>query len=239
VHNVIGNPVVHVDPMVEWDVDELIIIDITEGDEIKYDIYRDDYLHKGSKTLLEFIHKASSDCRIPLTFGGRIRNFDDVRVRILNGADKVSVNTAMEEDPALVTRVARTFGSQAIIVSVDYRMIDNQPRVFTRHARNDTGANPVDWAQRAQDLGAGEILLNSVDRDGTARGYDLETINRVCAAVTIPVIACGGAGHVSHFGKCFAETSASAVAAGNIFHFTENAYPRAKKFLREKRNDIR
>lgn len=238
-HNIIGNPMVHVERMVEWDVDELIIIDITEGEDIKYDIYRDDYRQKGAKDLLDFILRAASECRIPLTFGGRIRTFDDIRLRILNGADKVSVNTAMAENAGLVTQAAHAFGSQAVIVSVDYRMVDGKPHVFTHHARTDTGADPADWAKRAQELGAGEILLNAVDRDGTAKGYDIETIERVTQAVTVPVIACGGAGHVSHFAKCFAETGAGAVAAGNIFHFTENAYPRAKKYLRERRDDIR
>lgn len=238
-HNVIGNPMVHVERMVEWDVDELIIIDISEGSEVKYDIFRDDYREVGAKNLLDFVHRVSSECRIPLTIGGRIRGFDDVRLRILNGADKVSLNTALAESPQLVTEAARAFGSQAVIASIDYRMIDGKARVFADHACTDLGVGPAEWARRAQELGAGEILLNAVDCDGTAKGYDIATIAEVCGAVSIPVIACGGAGHANHFLKCFEETEASGVAAGNIFHFTENAYPRAKKVLRARGVNVR
>ena len=238
-HNVIGNPMVHVERMVEWDVDELIIIDITEGSEVKYDIHRDDYRQTGAKSLLEFVHRVSSECRIPLTIGGRIRTFDDIRVRILNGADKVSVNTVLVESPGLVTDAAEAFGSQAVIASIDYKVIDGTPRVFADHAHTDVGMGPAEWAHRAQELGAGEILLNAIDRDGAATGYDIATIREVCEAVSIPVIACGGAGHPSHFVKCFRETDASGVAAGNIFHFTENAYPRAKKMLRVQGVNVR
>jgi cyclase len=239
IHNIIGNPMVHVERMVEWDVDELIIIDVSEGPHVKYDIYRDDYRQAGAKDLLEFIHRASSDCRIPLTIGGRIRTLEDIRVRILNGADKVTVNTLLREAPDIVTEAAHMFGSQAIIASIDYRMVDGDAHVHVDHGRTAIGTHPAAWAKRAEELGAGEILLNAIDRDGTAQGYDLATIREVAAAVTIPVIACGGAGHQSHFAKCFEETDASGVAAGNIFHFTENAYPRAKKMLRTRNIAIR
>ena len=149
------------------------------------------------------------------------------------------MNSVLAEDPALITRAARVFGSQAVVASVDYRMVDGVARVFTHHGERDVGASVRAWAREMADHGAGEILLNAIDRDGTARGYDLETIESVVEAVEIPVIACGGAGHRRHIRECFAETGASAVAAGNIFHFTENAYPRAKAYLREHRLDIR
>ena len=238
VHQVIGHPVLHVERLDQWDVDELIVLDITKGGE-DYSIRRDEHRHGGAEGLLEFIDNVAATCHIPLTFGGRIRTVEDIRLRIQNGADKVTINSGFAERPELVTEGAHAFGSQAVIVSVDFRRIDGLPRAFTHHARRDTGTDPASWARKAQEFGAGEIFLNAVDRDGTARGYDLEVIDAVAQAVEIPVIACGGAGHQSHFLKCFAETSASAVAAGNIFHFTENAYPRAKKFLRNYRDDIR
>lgn len=238
IHQVIGHPVSHVERLVQWDVDELIILDISPG-EPSYDTRRQDHKLKGVGTLLEFIAMVGVHCAIPLTFGGRIKSFDDIRVRIQNGADKVTLNTVVAEKPELVTEAAHAFGSQAIVVSVDYRMIDSRPVVFTEHGQHNTGLDVIAWARRAQDLCAGEILLNSIDRDGTARGYDLETIDAVARAVEIPVIACGGAGHQSHFLRCFQETGASAVAAGNIFHFTENAYPRAKKYLRSNLVDVR
>jgi cyclase len=239
IHQIMGYPVPHVSRLNEWDVDELIVLDIGTGD---YEINRSDHKEKGAASLLELIHMIAVTCAIPLTFGGRIRTVDDIRERIQNGADKVVVNSGFADRPELVTEAAESFGSQAIVVNADYRMVDGEARVFTHHAQKDTGTGVVDWAKRAVDLGAGEIFINAVDRDGTATGYDLDTINKVVAAVEAPVIACGGAGHQSHFGKCFAESGASGVAAGNIFHFTENAYPRAKTYLRERRaaqGDIR
>ena len=238
IHQVIGNPVHHVERMIQWDVDELIVIDISAGETI-FDFARDDYRHRGPKNLGEFIAMISSECRIPLTFGGRIRSFEDVRQRIQSGADKVTINRALFEQPALVTEAANAFGRQAVVASIDYRVVDGLAEIYTGFGREKVGATLLDWSRRAEDLGAGEIFINAIDRDGKAEGYDLENIARVSEAVQVPVIACGGAGHVSHFLKCFNETTASAVAAGNIFHFTENAYPRAKTYLRQKRNDLR
>ncbi len=237
-HQVIGNPVSHVSRLMEWDVDELILLDIGMGAEA-YDIGRDDHGERGALNLLEFTSMIAETCAIPLTLGGRIRNIDDVRVRIQYGADKVTLNTAIVEDPSLITRSAHIYGSQAIVASVDYRFVDDAPIVFTKHATENSGVDPITWSRQCEDRGAGEIFLNAIDRDGKARGYDLETIDAVSRSVSIPVIACGGAGHQMHFNSCFAETGASAVAAGNIFHFKENAYPRAKKYLHGKRDDVR
>ncbi len=237
-HQYIGDPVGHVKRMAQWDVDELIVLDIGDG-EMTFEHHRADYHHKPVTTLLEFINGIAVQCRIPLTFGGRIRSLDDIHARILNGADKVAVNTVLADDPDLITRAARSFGSQAIVASIDYRVIDGATRVFTDCGTRDTGAGAAAWARRAADAGAGEVLLNAIDRDGAARGYDLDTIDEVAKAVEIPVIACGGAGHQRHFRDCFTKTAASAVAAGNIFHFTENAYPRAKTFLKQTLADIR
>lgn len=237
-HQVIGHPVSHVERLTQWDVDELVILDISR-DPNQYEIKRNDHKHKGSGNLLEFIERIAETCAVPLSFGGLVRSAEDVRVRIAHGADKVVVNSLMAENPEVISQAARQFGSQAIVVSIDYRSGGATPRVFTHHATRDSGVTPWDWARSAEELGAGEIFLNAVDRDGTARGYDIDTINRVVAAVEIPVVACGGAGHISHFRKCFSETGAAAVAAGNIFHFTENAYPRAKASLRDVFDDIR
>ena len=181
----------------------------------------------------------ATECHIPLTFGGRIRNFEDIQLRIRNGADKVVLNTAIAETPELVSETARVFGRQAIVANVDYRETEDGPIVFTHHGSVSTGTSVVDWEQRVADLGAGEIFLHAIDRDGKARGYDLETIASLTGAVNIPIICCGGAGHQSHFMRCCERTDASGIAAGNIFHFTENAYPAAKEYLRKKRDDIR
>jgi cyclase len=237
-HQYIGDPVAHVNRLVEWDVDELIVLDIG-AEESRFDHHRMDYRHKPVTTILEFVERAGVQCAIPLTIGGRIRTLEDIALRILNGADKVALNTLLHRNPALVGEAARAFGAQALVASIDYRMVEGQPRVFVERGRTDTGATVLDWAKRAEDLGAGEILLNAMDRDGMAQGFDLTTIARTAEAVSIPVIACGGAGTPDHFLDVLRETRALAVAAGNIFHFKENAYPNAKAFLRGALGDIR
>jgi len=237
-HQFIGDPVSHVRRMVDWDVDELIVLDI--GDEQStFEHHRSDFRHKPVGNVLEFIQVVAAECRIPLTFGGRIRTFEDVKVRIQNGADKVAMNTLLYTHPESVSEAALAFGRQAIVASIDYRMVDGRPMVFCGRGKLDTGKTVEDWSRHAENCGAGEILLNSIDRDGTAMGYDLETIDEVARAVGIPVIACGGAGMQGHFLKCYDKTTASAVAAGNIFHFKENAYPNAKRFLKMHLADIR
>lgn len=238
IHQVIGHPVTHVERMTQWDVDELIVIDISRNPD-SYEIFREDQKFSGANDLLEFISNIAETCAMPLAFGGTIRTVDDVRRRIMNGADKVVVNTMVAESPDAVTQSAHIFGSQAIVVSVDYRGTGDDACVFTNSGKVAQQATPEEWARRAEAMGAGEVFLNAIDRDGKARGFDIETIERVSQAVRIPVIACGGAGHAGHFTACFKETQASGVAAGNIFHFTENAYPNIKRLLRSTRDDIR
>ena len=237
-HQHIGDPVHHVRRMMQWDVDELIVIDIGD-EEVNFEHHRADYRFKPVNSMLDFIKMIAVECRIPLTFGGRIRTVDDIGLRIKNGADKVTVNTLLQESPDEVLRAAKTFGSQAIVASIDFRMVDGRSRVYVDHGMRDTGADVQVWARHAVDYGVGEILLNAIDRDGVAQGYDHETINEAADAVDAPIIACGGAGNQRHFLECFQSTGASAVAAGNIYHFTENAYPNAKIFLRGSMEDIR
>lgn len=237
-HHYIGDPCAHVERMVQWDVDELVVLDIG-AQESRFDHHRLDYRLQPVTTLLELVKRIGVECHIPLTFGGRVRSLHDIEDRILNGADKVTLNTALMELPALVSEAARTFGSQAIVASIDYKIVDRAPRVFVGRAKIDTACDAVSWARRAEDAGAGEILLNAIDRDGMAEGYDIETIGRIADAVAIPVIACGGAGNNEHFLDVLTQTAASAVAAGNFFHFKENAYPRLKTYLRERLEDIR
>ena len=238
VYNVFGHPVSLVGRLNDWDVDEIMILDISDRPD-SFDINRDDHKLKGAKTLYEFAANVAATCSMPLTMGGHVRTLDDIRNRIMHGADKVSLDTALFETPALATEAAQIFGAQAIVGCIDYRETENGPIVFRNRAKDSTGETAIDRARKAEDLGCGEILLHAVSRDGKARGYDMETIQAVVDAVEIPVIACGGAGHNSHFAKCFEETDVSAVAAGNIFQFTENAYPRAKQYLRARRQDIR
>jgi cyclase len=238
IHQRLGHPIHHVDRLTEWDVDELVVLDINRGAH-QYETDRYDYRHKGPKDLFEFIRQISSNCRIPLTFGGRIRSLEDVRIRIQNGADKITLNSVLADKPELITEAAHAFGNQAIKASIDFKMVNDHPVVFTHNASTPQDSTPAEWARKAEKFGAGEILLNAIDRDGKACGFDHETIQSVVDAVSIPVIACGGAGHYRHFLECLEKTGAAAVAAGNIFHFTENAYPNLKTFLRSKRSDIR
>lgn len=237
-HQFIGEPVAHVERMIQWDVDELIILDIGAEDSV-FDHHRTDYRYPPVMTMLDFIERTSIQCNIPLTFGGRIRSTADIGLRIRNGADKVTVNTMLYIDPNGVEAATREFGSQAIVASIDYRMVDEVPLVFYERGKHQAGIDAVAAARRAEALGAGEILLNNMDRDGMAGGYDIKTVHSVAAAVAVPVIACGGAGTNQHFLEVLQETEASAAAAGNIFHFKENAYPQAKRFLRSQLDDIR
>lgn len=230
-HQFIGSPVLHVERMVQWEVDELIVLNISDSNIEKFQHDRNDYRDHHISDLYSFISRIAVECRIPLTFGGKLRNFEQVKSVLLCGADKVALNTLLFESSEIVTECIRAFGSQAIIGSVDYKIIDGKPIVFSGFGKFNTNISLFDWLRSIEDLGVGEILLNSIDRDGKALGYDITTISKASDMLAVPLIACGGAGLQKHFLQCFQETNASAIAAGNIFHFTENAYPRAKDYL--------
>ena len=239
-HQIIGDATTQLERYNSWGVDELIYLDISR--EEVYDVRREDAKIKtqGRATILEIITVVSKSCFMPLTFGGRIRTLEDIRGRLERGADKVTLNTGAVEDPGFITEAANTFGNQCIVVSIDVkRAPDGRDKVFTHGGRRETDHDPVAWARAAEARGAGEILLNSIDRDGTATGYDLELIQRVADAVQIPVIACGGVGQPSHFAEGAFTGRASALAAANIFHFTELSYKRAKRHLAKAGLDVR
>jgi len=224
-----GNPINQLQRLNDWLVDELVYIDITRQG--SYDLKRDDHKIQVRNDIFDILREISRQCFMPLTFGGRIKTFEDVASFITNGADKVIINTAAYRTPELITRVARHFGSQCIVIGIDVKRVDGTHRVFIDQGRDQISLSPVAWAQRVTELGAGEIFLNSINRDGMASGYDIEIIESISAAVNIPVIACGGAGCFEDFQEVFEKTQASAAAAGNIFNFMENAYIRAKKHL--------
>jgi imidazoleglycerol phosphate synthase cyclase subunit len=228
-HQVIGNPMSTVERFSNWNVDELVLLDIS-GDDF-HDLRRDDLQQRyGGTGALDVLREVGRACFMPLTFGGRIRTLDDISARLTLGADKVTINTRALEDPGFVTEAARRFGAQCIVVSIDARRrVGGGWEVFGAGGRAPTGLTPDEWARRVEDLGAGEILLNSIDRDGTAQGYDLELVRSVAGATTIPVIACGGVGNYTHLVPGLREGGASAVAAANIFHFFELSYPNAKR----------
>jgi imidazoleglycerol phosphate synthase cyclase subunit len=230
VHQAIGNPMSTVERYSHWNVDELVVLDIS-GVDGHHDLRRDDLQQRYSgTTTLDVLREIAKVCFMPLTFGGGIRSIDQIHERLAVGADKVALNTGAIETPDLVERAATRFGNQCIVVSIDARKReDGKWEVFTNGGRTGSGLEPSQWAKEAQERGAGEIFLNSIDRDGSGLGYDLDLIRSVTDAVSIPVIACGGVGNYSHFAPGIIEGGASAVAAANIFHFFELSYPRAKQ----------
>lgn len=199
--------------------DELTFLDITASSD-----QRD--------TILHVIEAVAQQVFIPLTVGGGIRSVDDIR-RLLNvGADKVSVNTAAIHNPQLVADAARYYGSQCLVVAIDAkRQPEGGWHVYTHGGRNDTGLDALEWARRVADLGAGEILLTSMDRDGTRIGFDLELTRAVCDAVPIPVIASGGVGNLQHLVDGVTLGGADAVLAASIFHFGEHTIAEAKALM--------
>ena len=174
-HQFIGNPLVHVERMVEWDVDELIVINISKLDELSFSHNRVDYPTNGIVDLLTFVETIAEECRIPLAYGGGLRSFNQVRDIISKGADKVVLNTMLFDDRETVKKCISTFGSQAIVASVDYRGIGSRNLVYRNHGSTETGYLLEDWLCELENLGVGEIFLNTVDRDGQASGYDIAT----------------------------------------------------------------
>jgi cyclase len=234
---VIGNPVSELERYSEWLADELVYADITrEGD---HDIRRDDHKFKNVGNKLEILRAVSKRAFMPLTFGGLIRTLEDVDAILLNGADKVLINSQAHRTPDLVTAAAKKHGAQAVVCGIDVRRENGGHRIYIDQGRTSIDGDLAGWAKRLEALGAGEILVNSIDRDGTAEGYDLDAIKIVADTVSIPVIACGGVGDFADFRAAIVEAGATAVAAGNIFHFTETSYKRAKKLMRDRGIDVR
>jgi imidazole glycerol-phosphate synthase subunit HisF len=237
IHQVLGNPIHEVERFNDWNVDELIYIDISRDE--SYDLRRDDMRVRLLDEPLEILDHVSRSCFMPLTWGGRIRTIEDMRTRFRRGADKITINTAAYQNPDLITEGARLFGNQAIVVSVDARRhTDGRCEVFVHGGRTPTGRTPADWAREVEQFGAGEIFLNSIDRDGTGRGFDLELIRSVVDATQIPVIACGGVGRYEDFAAGI-RAGASAVSAANIFHFKELSDRNAKRAMKLGGIDVR
>jgi imidazole glycerol-phosphate synthase subunit HisF len=199
--------------------DELCFLDITAS-------------HENRGTLLDVVHRTAEVCFMPLTVGGGVRTLDDIRALLLAGADKVSINTAAVSRPEFVKEAAEKFGSQCIVAAIDAKMADSgRYEVFTHGGRKSTGIDAVEHARKLTGYGAGEILLTSMDRDGTKVGYDLPLTRAIADAVTVPVIASGGVGKLDDLVKGVTEGHASAVLAASIFHFGEVSVAEAKAAL--------
>ena len=234
---VIGNPISELERYSEWLADELVYIDITR--EGAHDIRRDDHKFKNIGDKLGILRAIAKKAFMPLTFGGWIKTLEDVDTMLMNGADKVLINSQVSRTPGLVTEAARKHGAQAVMCGIDVRRENGSYAVYGDQGRAKISDDLAAWAKKLESLGAGEILVNSIDRDGTAEGYDVEAVRIVSEAVSIPVIACGGVGDFSDFRLGVVDGKASAVAAGNIFHFTEHSYKRAKKYLKDQGIDVR
>ena len=229
VHQVIGNPVATVERFSHWNVDELVLLDISATD--RHDLRRDDLeLRLDGTTALDVLRAVAPACVMPLTVGGRIRTLDDMAARLEAGADKCVITTAAVRTPDLVTRAAGRFGAQCVTVGIDVRRAaDGTPEVMIDGGRTATGLHAAAWAAEAERRGAGEVFLQSVDRDGTGAGYDLALIREVAGAVSVPVVACGGVGRYEHVPEAITEGGASAAAVANLLHFFELSYPAAKR----------
>lgn len=185
------------------------------------------------------IDELADECFMPMTVGGGVRSPEDIRKLLAAGADKVSINSAALDNHQLISEAAEAFGRQCIVVSIDTRKTEQGWRVYSHCGRQQTPYDPVTWAVKAEALGAGEILLTSIDRDGTMTGYDIEITRQVTDAVSIPVIASGGAGNYAHMADALRRGGASAIAAASIFHFTQQTPREAKAYLRSEGFNIR
>jgi imidazole glycerol-phosphate synthase subunit HisF len=233
----LGNPVFSVRRLSEWASDELIYLDISRDD--RYDMRREDIGHPNRQTFMEIIADVASQTFMPITVGGRIRTLRDIEERLARGADKIAINTIAAQNTSFIQQSARQFGSQCIVISMDVKLVDGHYIVMTDGGTRNTGLNPMEWARRVEQEGAGEILLNSIDRDGMKSGYDIELLSQVADAVHVPVIACGGVGEWEHFGEALAKTRVDAVAAANIFHYVDQSVYLAKKYLFENGFNVR
>lgn len=213
-----GDPVELAMRYCEEGADELVFLDITATTEKR-------------KTLAELVKKIATHINIPFTVGGGINTIDDVSILLQNGADKISVNTSVVVNPGLIDKLAANFGSQCIVVAVDAKIINDKWTVVTHGGRNTTSHKAVDWVKEITDRGAGEILLTSMENDGTKRGFAIDITKEISTTVSIPVIASGGAGTMDHFKDVFELGYADAALAASIFHFKEIPIPQLKKYL--------
>ncbi len=222
----VGHPVTTAKIYDAQRADELLFLDISASREDR-------------KTFLDLVQTVAEECFMPLGVGGGITSVNEIRDLLKSGADKIVINTAAVENPELIQDAARRFGSSTIVVSIDVKKNPNgRDEVFIRGASEPTGLDPVVWAKQVEDLGAGEILLTSVDREGTMAGYDLPLLAGVVSKVSIPVIAHGGAGKLSDF-KDAISAGASAVSAASIFHFTDQSPIKARKYLFDQGVNVR
>jgi len=221
-----GDPIEFAKRYVQDGADELVFLDITATIEKR-------------KTLAELVEKIAREINIPFTVGGGINSLEDAKAVIKAGADKVSINSSAVKNPSLITEIANEFGSQCVVVAIDTKFENGEWTVFVSGGKIPTGIKTLDWAKQVEALGAGEILLTSMNNDGTKSGFALDISDAVSRLVNIPVIASGGAGEKVHFKEVFEKTKVSAALAASIFHFGEIPVPELKNYLKTENIQVR
>lgn len=222
----VGDPVECAREYYEQGADEIVFLDINAT-------------HEGRKTMLDVVANTAKEIFIPLTVGGGINTIEDIRNTLLAGADKVSINSSAVRNPNLIKEASDQFGSQCVVVAIDSKRVDGSFHVVINGGRIDTGLDVIKWAKKVVELGAGEILLTSMDADGTKNGYDCELLDLVANAVSVPVIASGGCGKLEHFSEVFEKTGADAGLCASLFHYKELTVKQVKDYLKEKNIPVR
>ena len=222
----VGNPVEMAIKYSEQGADELVFLDISATDERR-------------KTLIPLVKEIAANINIPFTVGGGINALENVEELLKNGADKITINSAALSNPNLITEVAKRFGSQCMVLAIDTKFVGNQNKVFSNGGKIETEKELFSWAKEVEDLGAGEILLTSMNTDGTKAGFAIDITKTLSELINIPVIASGGAGTMQHFEDVFTQTKATGALAASIFHFNEIGIPELKTYLKSKNLPIR
>lgn len=225
-HRDVGHPITNAKIYEAQGADELIFLDIEASS-------------KNRQLMLDIVSRAAEECFMPFTAGGGIKSLEDINDLLRAGADKISINTIAVQKPGLITKVAKRFGNQCIIVSIDYKLNKKgKPEVFIKSGTETTGLEPLAWAKKAEKLGAGEILLTNIDKEGQRKGYDIKMVKSVSEALNIPVIASGGAGNLEDLKKGIG-AGASAVSLASILHFTDQNVIKARNYLITSGIDVR
>ena len=221
-----GDPVDQAKIYSDGGADEICFLDITASNENRETIYN-------------VVKKTSKKCFVPLTVGGGVQSINAISKLLNSGADKVSINTAAVKNPEVVIESSKKFGSQCIVVAIDAKRKDDKWEIFTHGGRNNTGIDAIEFAKKMEESGAGELLVTSMDRDGTQMGYDIELMSKISSSVNIPLIASGGVGNLDHLVEGIKLGNASAVLAASIFHFGEFSIKEVKEYLKSKNISVR
>ena len=235
-HQIIGNPIEQAGRLNDYNADELIYIDISRDKE--YDLKRDDHKIKIKNNILSIILDISRVCQMPLSFGGNIYNSETAIKFIHNGADKVIINKMLFDEDE-VKKTVKLLGSQAVIASIDYKIISKKRIVFSDSGRTNTKLDLFEFIKYVTKLGVGELFIQNIDNDGSAKGYDINTLEEILKNTKLPVIICSGAGNENHFIEALKFKKLSAISAGNYFNFKEHSYPNLKKILKRSKINVR